>query len=217
MFKGRRFSWSGASSSDDDPATTRADDASRQIQAAAGQLASLIVFDPRYPRSIAFVSDAAENDEVASMLMQVADASRTPVQLIRLLVRAEFDMNVYSKETILRTNSLASKCFGIYARIVCRHYVCSHVLPIIHGIISSTDALEINPDLLSKQSHILALPESERAAAVADAIARNSIELARCVSSVIEGLSSPAALLDLPPSVLIILKFVGELSSEFKM
>ena len=134
MFKGRRFSWSGASSSDDDPATTRADDASRQIQAAAGQLASLIVFDPRYPRSIAFVSDAAENDEVASMLMQVADASRTPVQLIRLLVRAEFDMNVYSKETILRTNSLASKCFGIYARIVCRHYVCSHVLPIIRGI-----------------------------------------------------------------------------------
>ena len=126
-------------------------------------------------------------------------------------------MNLHSKDTILRNNSLASKCFGIYARIACRGYVCSHVLPLIRSIVSSSDSLEINPDLLSRQSHITALPEADRAAAVAAAVARNSLELARCVSNVIDGLSSPAALLDLPPSVVIILKFVGELSSVFKM
>ncbi len=90
MFKGRNFSWNGSSTAlgaADVAQKEPSADLQRQTQAAAGQLASLIVFDARYPRAIAFVSDASENDELASMLMQVADASRTPVQMIRVLVQ----------------------------------------------------------------------------------------------------------------------------------
>lgn len=189
----------------------------KKIKAAASRVASLISFDDRYARAIAFVSDASENDEVASMLMQVGHASKTPVNLIKWLVRAEFDINAASKETILRTNSLASKSFGLYARVICRKYVCSHVLPVVRDIIQNSNSLEINPDVLMKQPSILQLPEDQRDAAVRDAIALNSALLARYVSSVIEGLSSPAALLALPPFIISIFKFVGAMSTEINM
>ena len=214
-----RHNWTWHSSSDcadqapdEPPAETQ-----QQIKAAALQVASFIVSDDRYVRAIAFVSDASENDEVASMLIQVASNSHASVNLIKLLIRAEFDLNAVSKDTILRTNSLASKGFGIFARGVCRSYVCTHVLPIVRDIIQGSDCLEINADLLCKQSHILALPEDERAAAISDAIARNANELASCVSRVIDGLSSPEALRALPSPVVSILKYVGEMSSEIKM
>ena len=189
----------------------------QQIKAAAHQVASFIVSDDRYTRAIAFVSDASENDEVASMLIQVARSAQVSVQLIKLLVRAEFDSNAVSKETILRTNSLASKSFGIFARGICRTYLCSHVLPLIQDIIESTGSLEINADLLQKQPQFLALPADERAAAISDTIANNANELASCVSRVIDGLSSPAALKALPPPVISVFKFVGEMSSEINM
>jgi hypothetical protein len=192
-------------------------DNQKLIKASACQIASLIVFDDRYARAISFVSDPSENDEVATMLNQIAYAAQTPVNLLKLLVRAEFDINASSKDTILRTNSLASKSFGLYGRVICRDYVCSHVLPLVRDIVQSSDSLEINPDLLCRQPEVLSLPEEERAAAIRGSIARNSIGLARCVSTIIAGLSSPAALIALPPSIISILKFVGHLSSEINL
>ncbi len=91
----------------------------------------------RYARAVSFVSDPSENDEVASMLNQIAVAARTPVTLMKLLLRAEFDANASSKDTILRTNSLASKGFGLYGRVVCKNYVCSHVLPLVRAALPS--------------------------------------------------------------------------------
>jgi hypothetical protein len=204
---------SGADQSHDETSS----ETQQQINAAASQVAGLIVSDDRYVRAIAFVSDPSESDEVASMLMQVTRDAHAEVNTIKLLVRAEFDLHSASKDTILRTNSLASKTFGTFARSVCRNYVCTHVMPIVREVIQSSDSLEINPDVLCKQPHILSLADDERPAAVRDAISRNATELARCVSSVIDCLSSPAALAALPPPVVSILKFVGEMSSEIGM
>jgi hypothetical protein len=64
---------------------------------------------------------------------------------------------------------------------------------------------------------VLALPEDQRPAVVRDFIARNSLHLAQCASSIIGGLSSPAALADLPPPIVSLLKFVGRLSSEINL
>ena len=189
----------------------------RRVKQAACHIASLLVLDSRYAKAVAFVSDTSENDEIASMLMQIANQSRTQVQLIKLLIRAEFDANTASKETILRTNSLASKSFGLYARQICKHYVSSHLLSGIRDVVQSPDSLEINPDAVSRQAHIVALPEEERASAIQDAVTHNSSELARCVSQVIEGMSSAAATQSLPPSVVAILKFVGELCDQLRM
>ncbi len=72
------------------------------------------------------------------MLNQIAIAAHTPVTLTKLLLRAEFDANASSKDTILRTNSLASKSFGLYGRVICRNYVCSHVLPLVRAALQTT-------------------------------------------------------------------------------
>jgi hypothetical protein len=235
----KSFTWSGSSSHKDERADESLSEPSaetqRQIRAAACQVASLIVFDDRYEaavalpaamfcnistryaRAISFVSDASENDEVAAMMNQISHSANTPVNIMRHLLRAEFDINSACKETILRTNSLASKSFGLYSRVICRDYVCSHVLPLVRDIFESCNSLEINPDILCRQPEVLALPELQRSDAVIDAISRNSVELARCVSNIIVRMSSPAALLDLPLPIISILKFVGELSSEIHL